>query len=113
MIELIAIIAGIAVLILTPIEINKIKNGWVRKNFKGSQQDFLNAYRKQLMLLTIVGAIFGVFNIAMGVLTEVPGDNYVKFFAGALWFAVAGVSYWGRGQIVNVAPAQLPPPTTP
>lgn len=106
---MIAILAGIAVLILTPIEINKIKNGWVRKNFKGSQEDFLKAYRKQLTVLIVVGLICAAFNIAMGFLSEVPNDNYVKFFAGALWIAVAGTSYWGRGQLDNVQPAPAPP----
>ena len=110
MIELIAIIAGIAVLILTPIEVNKIKNGWMRKNFKGSQADFLVAYRKQLMILTVVGAIFGAFNIFLGVVEETPGENYVKYFAAALWFAVSGMSYWGRTQLASVAPASVPPP---
>ena len=34
MIELISIIASIAVLVLIPVEVGKIQKGWVRKNFK-------------------------------------------------------------------------------
>ncbi len=87
MIELIAILAGIAVLILTPIEINKIKKGWMRRTSRARSRISWSPIARQLMILIVVGLVFGVFNIALGFVEERPGENYVKFFAGVLWFA--------------------------
>ena len=47
MLELISILAALIVCILIPIEVGKIRNGWVRKQFAGDRSKFLAAYRKR------------------------------------------------------------------
>ena len=55
MIELISIIASLAICILIPIEVGKIRSGWVRKKVAGDRPKFLAAYRSQLKLLIAKG----------------------------------------------------------
>ena len=43
MIELISIVASLVVCILIPIEVGRIRRGWVRKNFAGDRGKFLAA----------------------------------------------------------------------
>jgi hypothetical protein len=107
MIELIALIAAIAVLILTPIEVAKIQKGWVRKSFKGTHEQFVAAYRKQLTFMIWIGVVLGVLNIGLGVIEQTPGENYVKYFAGLLWLGVSAMSYFSRNKLAAM------PPSTP
>ena len=46
MLELISIIASLVLCVLIPIEVNKIRNGWVRPKFTGGRSKFLAAYRR-------------------------------------------------------------------
>ena len=112
MLELISIIAAIAVLILTPIEVNKVQKGWVRKNFKGTPAEFAAAYRKQLTAMIALGIVFGILNVALGIVEEVPYENYVKFFAALLWFGVSGISYASRQKLAPLAAGAAPPANT-
>jgi hypothetical protein len=105
MLELISIVASIAVLILTPIEVGKIQRGWVRKNFKGTPAEFLVAYKRQLTLFVWLGIVLGILDIGLGIVEETPYENYVKYFAALLWFGVSGVSYYCRNKL-----AAAPPP---
>jgi hypothetical protein len=107
MIELLVIIAAIAVLILTPIEVNRIQKGWVRKSFKGSHAEFIKAYRKQLLLMTWLGGVMGVAYVGIGLITEREYSDIAKYVIAVLWLAVAGMSYFMREKLANV---QSPPP---
>ena len=89
MIELISIIGSLAMCIFTPIEVSRIRAGWVRKKFVGDRQKFLTAYRKQLALFTVLGVVFGVLGIITSFLESEPGEQVVKLVAAAIWFAVA------------------------
>ena len=109
MLELIALVAAIAVLIMTPIEVGKIQKGWIRKSFKGDHAAFVAAYMKQLKFLTIIGIALGIINIGLGVVETTPYENYVKYFAGLLWLAVSVVSYLSRNKLAAM-PA-VPPST--
>src|SRR5262245_39967463 len=93
MLELISIVASLALCILIPIEVGKIRNGWVRKNFAGDRPRFLAAYRKQLKMLMWLGLIFGVLSVAMAPLETHGGESIVKVIAGAIWFVVAALSF--------------------
>jgi hypothetical protein len=106
-IELLVIIASIAVLILTPIEVNKIKNGWVRKNFKGTHADFVVAYRRQLTMIMWFGGVLGLAYIGLGIIEEREYSDLVKFGIAALWLAVGVMSYFMREKLANVS---SPPP---
>ena len=55
MLELISMVAGLIVCIMIPIEVGKIRKGWVRDKFKGDRPKFLAAYRKQLKMLMWLG----------------------------------------------------------
>jgi hypothetical protein len=91
MIELISIICSLAVCILTPIEVGRIRSGWVREKFKGDREKFIAAYRKQLTLLTWVGLGFGILSIGLSFVEMEPGEGTVKIVAGVIWLAVAGI----------------------
>jgi hypothetical protein len=93
MIELISIVASLALCILIPIEVNKVRNGWVRKNFAGDRAKFLTAYRKQLKLLQWMGLVFGVLSVALAPLETHAGEPAVKVIAGIIWFVVAGLCF--------------------
>src|SRR5712671_5268556 len=88
MIELISIIASLAVCILIPIEVGRIRHGWIRKNFAGDRGKFLAAYRKQLRLLMWLGLVFGVLGIGLAWIEAHPGERPVKIIAAIIWFAV-------------------------
>ena len=101
MLELIAIVAAAAICILTPIEVGKIQKGWMRKNFKGTHEQFIVAYGKQLTIMMYVGVVFAIFNVGLGIFEERAGENYIKYFAGALWFAVSAISFIYKGKLAS------------
>ena len=51
MLELISIICSLAICILTPIEVHKIRAGRVRKGFAGDRAKHIAAFDKQLTWL--------------------------------------------------------------
>ena len=57
MLELIAMVAGIVICVLVPIEVGKIRRGWVRPKFAGDRAKFLAAYRKQLARAIVDGVL--------------------------------------------------------
>ena len=91
MIELISIICSLAICILTPIEVSRIRSGWIRAKFKGDREQFIAAYHKQLAMLTWVGVGFGILSIGLSFIEMHPGEGTVKIIAGIIWFAVAGI----------------------
>jgi hypothetical protein len=107
MIELLVIIAGIAVVILTPIEVGKIQKGWVRKSFKGTHAEFVKAYRKQLYVMMWFGGFLGLAYIGLALIADRPYEDIAKYVIAAIWFAVGGISYFMREKLANV---QSPPP---
>ena len=111
MIELIGIICSLAVCILTPIEVGKIRNGWVRKKFVGDRAKFLTAYRAQLKMLTVLGLFFGVLFIGLAFLESEPGEPVFKLIAAVIWFAVSGITFVGRRKLADVPDTVSPSPS--
>ena len=105
MLELISIVASLALCVLIPIEVGKIRNGWVRKNFAGNRTAFLAAYRKQLKLLMWMGLVFGLLSVGLAPLEAHPGERTVKVLAGVIWFVVAGLSFSALRTLSNVSDA--------
>jgi predicted Na+-dependent transporter len=102
MIELISIVASLALCVLIPLEVGKIRNGWVRKNFAGDRAKFLAAYRKQLRLLIWMGIVFGVLSFALAPFEAHAGEPTVKVVAGIIWFVVAGLCLSSLRALANV-----------
>lgn len=102
MIELISIICSLAICILTPIEARKIRRGWVRKKFAGDRDKYLIAYRSQLNLMTWLGVIFGFLSVALAFIEAHPGETTIKLVAGAVWLAVAVISFASRRVLSDV-----------
>jgi len=96
MIELISILCSLVICILTPIEMHRIRGGWVGKKFGGDRERFIAAYRKQLDMLVSVGIVFGALNLLLALIEANPGERVVKFVAAAIWFAAAGISHASR-----------------
>ncbi len=96
MIELISIVCSLAVCVITPIEVSRIRSGWVRPKFAGDREKFLTAYRKQLTMLTWVGVVFGLLSTALAFMETTPGEPIVKLVAAAIWFAVAVICFISR-----------------
>ena len=108
MIELISIVCSLAICVITPIETRKIRAGWVREKFKGDREKFLTAYRKQLVLLTWLGVVFGLSSFAMTFIEQHPGEATVKVIAGVIWLAVACVCFVSRRMLPDEpAPGSL------
>jgi hypothetical protein len=102
MLELISIVAGLIVCIMMPIEVGRIRKGWVRDKFKGDRPKFLFAYRKQLKMLMWLGFIFAVLGIALASMEEHRGEAIVKVVGAVIWFAVASVSFFSLRTLENV-----------
>ena len=105
MLELIALIAAIVICIMIPIEVGKIRRGWVRKKFEGNRPKFLAAYRAQLKYLTWVGLIFGGLGIVMALLQDNRAEIVVKLVVAAIWFTVAGISFFSLRSLADVPDA--------
>ena len=102
MLELISIVAGLIVCIMTPIEVGKIRRGWVRDKFKGDRPKFLAAYRKQLKMLMWLGFVFAVFGIIFAFIEDHRGEAIVKVVGAVIWFAVASVSFFSLRTLADV-----------
>jgi hypothetical protein len=96
MLELIAIIAALAICVLTPFEVRRIRSGWVHKKFAGDRPKYIAAYRKQLTILIYMGVVFGVLGIVFALIATRPGDSTVKIIAAVIWFAVSCVCFISR-----------------
>lgn len=106
MIELISILASLALLILTPIQTSQICAGKFSPKLKTTPEAYVAAYRRQVNLPVWLGVVFAVLNFGLAFVENNPGERIVKFFAAALWIGVAGVSFWSRQRL-----ARLPAPT--
>ena len=102
MLELISIVAGLVVCIMMPIEVGKIRKGWVRDKFKGDRPKFLAAYRKQLKVLMWLGFVFAVLGIALASVQDHRGEAIVKVIGAVIWFAAAAVSFFSLRTLANV-----------
>ena len=101
---------ALVVCILIPIEVGKIRNGWVRKQFAGDRPKFLAAYRKQLRMLTWLGLVFGVLGIGLAAIEANHGEAIVKLVAAVIWFAVSGISFIALRQLAKVPDAEIARP---
>lgn len=93
MLELIAMVAGLAVCVMMPIEMAKIRKGWVHKKYAGDRPKFLAYYRKQTRTLMWLGLVFGVAGIGMAALADQDAETIVKLIGAAIWLAVAGIGF--------------------
>ncbi len=103
MLELISIICSLAICILTPIEVHKIRAGRVRKGFAGDRAKYIAAFDKQLSWLMWVGLVFGVLTLGLAFIEKRPGEAVVKIVAAIIWFAVAGITYIAHRQLSGMA----------
>jgi hypothetical protein len=102
MLELISIIAGLVVCIMMPIELGKIRKGWVSKKFAGDRPKFLAAYRKQVKVLMWLGLIFGVSGIGLAAVESRHGEVIVKLIGAAIWLAVSGIAFVSHGELAKI-----------
>jgi predicted Na+-dependent transporter len=102
MLELISIIAGLVVCILIPVELGKIRKGWVHKKFAGDRSKFLAAYRKQLKALMWLGLVFGVLGIGLAAFEAHRGEAIIKIVGAVIWFAVSGLSFMSLRELAKV-----------
>jgi hypothetical protein len=100
MLEIIALVAALVLCVWTPIETRKVRNGWVRKKFKGTPAEFVTAYRRQLHVFTWVGGVLGLGNITLAAILD-AGDprQIVKIVAGGIWLVAAAISFYSRRQL--------------
>jgi hypothetical protein len=105
MIELVSIIASLVVCILIPIEVGRIRRGWVRKQFAGDRGKFIAAYRKQLKLLLWLGLVFGVLEVVLASIETHTGERPIKLIAAVIWFAVFIISLIALRMLAKVPEA--------
>ena len=103
MLELISIICSLAICILTPIEVHKIRTGRVRKGFAGDRAKYIAAFDKQLSWLMWVGLVFGILTLGLAFIEKRPGEAVVKIVAAIIWFAVACITYIAHRQLAGMA----------
>jgi hypothetical protein len=105
MLEIISILASLALLVLTPIQTAQICAGKFSPKMKVSPEAFVTAYRKQVNMLVWLGAVFAVLNFGMMFIPDERGEGIVKGVAAVLWVGVFGVSLYSRQRL-----AKLPAP---
>jgi hypothetical protein len=104
MLELIALICGVALTIWQPIEARRVAGGWTRPRFRGTRAEFLVAYRRQLTMFLWLGVVIAVLNIGMGaVLEDEPARRIARFVTAAVWLGVAASAFVSR-RIADAAP---------
>jgi len=103
MLELIAIVAGLVLCFYLPYEVGKVRNGWVRKSFKGTAEAFRAAYQKQLKTFMVLGLVIGIVDIALAPLDQEAGEWVFKLLSAAIWLSVAAVAYHARGRLAQPA----------
>jgi hypothetical protein len=108
MLELIAMVAGLAVCVMLPIEAAKIRKGWVHKKFAGDRPRFLAAYRKQTRVLMWLGLVFGAAGVGLALFQDQLAESIVKLIGAAIWLAVSGIAFTSLrtlAQIPDTGPA--------
>lgn len=103
MLELIAIIGGIVLLFYLPHEANKVRGGWVRKNFKGAPADYPAAYVKTLKWLMKLGIVLGCVGLVLAPLGLESGEWVVKLLGATIWFGVAAVAFQQQSKFPQAA----------
>ena len=103
MLELIAIVGGIFLLFYLPYEANKVRNGWVRKRFKGRPEAFPAVYAKSLKTFGTLGVVLGCIGIVLAPLAPEQGEWIFKLLGAAIWFGVAAVAFHQRGKFAPQA----------
>ena len=106
MLEIISILASLALIVIAPIQTAQICAGKFSPKMKVTPEVFVASFRKQLVMLTWLGAVFGAVNIVLMFIETEPGENIVEGVAAALWSGVAGVSFYSSRRLAN-----LPAPT--
>ena len=102
MLELIAMIAGLIACIMMPIEMGRIRKGWVSKKFTGDRPKFLAAYRKQLKMLAWLGLVFAVLGLGLAAVEERHGEAIVKVVGAVIWLTVSAISFFSLRTLENV-----------
>jgi hypothetical protein len=106
MLELISILASIALLVVTPMQTAQIRAGKISPNYKGTADAYAAAFCKQIGLLVWLGAVFTVLNLVLIFIATEPGDWIVNLVAAVLWFGVFAVSLHSRQRLAKLsAPA--------
>lgn len=111
MLELIAMVCGLVVCIMMPIELAKIRKGWVHRKYAGDRPKFLAAYRKQVRMLMWLGLFFGLAGIGLAAVADRQAESIVKLIGAAIWLAVSGFalnSLRALEQIPDSGPAASP-----
>lgn len=97
MLELIALLAGVVLAVWQPIEARRVAGGWTRPRFRGTREEFLPAYRRQLTIFLWIGVAIAVLNIGMGALIEDdPARRIARFVTAVVWCAVAASAVLSR-----------------
>lgn len=104
MIELISILASIALLVMMPIQTRQIAAGRFSPKLKVTPEAYVASYRRQINLLVWLGAIFAVLNLGLAFVEANPGERIVKLFAAALWLGVCAMSFHSRLRLAKATP---------
>jgi hypothetical protein len=102
MLELIAIVGGLILCFYLPHEARKVRDGWVRKSFKGPTENFRTAYVKQLGSFVWLGLVLAGVGVVLAPLAQESGEWVFKLLGAAIWLAVAGIAYHLRGKLTRL-----------
>ena len=82
MLELIAMVAGLAVCVWLPIEMGKIRKVLGHNKFARYAEVLAN-YRKQIRMLMWLGLVFGVAGVGLALVEDRPGGSIIKLVGAA------------------------------
>ena len=96
-------VAGLAVCVWLPIEMSKIRKGWIHKKFAGDRPKFLAHYRKQIRSMMLLGLFVGVAWIGMAAIADQRAESIVRLIGGAIWFAVSGIAFTSLRALAQIS----------
>jgi hypothetical protein len=93
MLEVISILAAALLLIITPIQTRQVLAGKISRRFKGSPAEYVVAYRGQLGIVMVLGAVCGMVNLGMIFLDSGSGEWVFDLLGATLWLGASAMSY--------------------
>jgi hypothetical protein len=102
MLELISILASIALLVVTPIQTAQICAGKISPKYRGTPEAYAAVFREQIDLLVCLRVVLAALNLGLIFIATEPGEWIVNLVAAMLWAGVFAVSFHSRQRLVKL-----------
>ena len=99
MLQLIGILAMIAVAILAPVEVNRIRAGHVPAKFAGDSGQYAVVFGKQLTYIMWIGIVLGSLFVVVGLIESDPASRLSSFISVPFYYIAAAACWLSRSRL--------------